>query len=133
MRSAPVAFRHLREGHNVGKVVLTLPEPIDPKRTTLITGATGGLGALIARHLVKEQKAEHLLLVSRSGPEAKGAKELQAELEDQGAKVQVKACDVSDPKALGALLDQVPDEHPLGCGHPLRCPARRRADRVAER
>ena len=114
MRSAPVAFRHLREGNNVGKVVLTLPEPIDPKRTTLITGATGGLGALIARHLVKEQKAEHLLLVSRSGPEAKGAKELQQELQDQGAEVQIKACDVSDPKALGKLLDQVPDEHPLG-------------------
>ena len=114
MRSAPVAFRHLREGNNVGKVVLTLPEPIDPKRTTLITGATGGLGALIARHLVKEQRAEHLLLLSRSGLKAEGAKELQQELEDQGAKVQIKACDVSDPKALGKLLDQVPDEHPLG-------------------
>ena len=53
-------------------------------------------------------------MLSRSGLKAKGAKELQAELEDQGAKVQVKACDVSDPKALEKLLDQVPDEHPLG-------------------
>ncbi|HEY8808629.1 MAG TPA: polyketide synthase dehydratase domain-containing protein, partial [Solirubrobacterales bacterium] len=45
----------------------------DPEKTTLITGATGGLGALIARHLVEEHGAKHLLLVSRSGKEAKGA------------------------------------------------------------
>ena len=68
MRSAPVAFRHLREGQNVGKVVLTLPEPIDPKRTTLITGATGGLGALIARHLVKEQKSRAPALAEQKRP-----------------------------------------------------------------
>src|SRR5881394_1220477 len=114
IRNAPQAFRHLREGQNIGKVVLTLPRAIDPERTVLVTGATGGLGALTARHLVKEHKAEHLLLVSRSGPDAAGAKELQAELKELGAKTTIAACDVSDRKALKALLDQVPTEHPLG-------------------
>ncbi|MBO0837302.1 MAG: acyltransferase domain-containing protein, partial [Actinobacteria bacterium] len=40
---------------------------IDPERTVLITGATGGLGSLIARHLVERHDARHLLLISRSG------------------------------------------------------------------
>ena len=74
MREAPRAFRRLREGKNVGKLVLTLPRAIDPERTVLISGATGALGALVARHLVEHHGAGHLLLVSRSGPEAEGAK-----------------------------------------------------------
>ena len=52
-------------------------EPIDPERTVLITGGTGGLGALVARHLAEHHGARHLLLVSRSGPEAEGAEELR--------------------------------------------------------
>ncbi len=57
VRDAVAAFRHLREGHNVGKVVLTVPQAIDPERTVLITGGTGALGALTARHLVEAHGA----------------------------------------------------------------------------
>ena len=114
MREAPEAFRLLREGGNVGKLVLTAPQPLDPEKTTLITGGTGGLGALFARHLVQEQGAGHLLLVSRSGPEAAGAGELEAELTELGAKVTIAACDVADQEQLRALIEQIPDEHPLG-------------------
>ena len=42
------------------------PRALNPERTVLITGATGALGALIARHLVEAHGARHLLLVSRS-------------------------------------------------------------------
>jgi malonyl CoA-acyl carrier protein transacylase len=114
MREAPRAFRHLREGKNVGKVVLTIPRTIDPERTVLVTGATGGLGALTSRHLVERHGARHLLLVSRSGEKAGGAKELQAELEGLGAETTIAACDVSDREALQGLLAAIPAEHPLG-------------------
>jgi acyl transferase domain-containing protein/acyl carrier protein len=87
---------------------------IDPERTVLITGATGGLGALVARHLAEQRGARHLLLVSRSGPEAEGAGELQAELEGLGAETRIVACDVSDLEALGKLLASISAEHPLG-------------------
>ena len=40
----------LREGRNIGKVVLTIPQPLDPEATVLITGGTGDLGGLLARH-----------------------------------------------------------------------------------
>ncbi|MGD0067906.1 MAG: beta-ketoacyl synthase N-terminal-like domain-containing protein, partial [Streptosporangiaceae bacterium] len=41
----------------------------------LITGGTGGLGAVIARHLVTSRGARELLLVSRRGRAAEGAAE----------------------------------------------------------
>src|SRR5262249_55981797 len=71
-------------------------------------------GALVARHLAESHGARHLLLISRSGEEAEGAKELRTELEELGAQVEIAACDVTDGKALKDLLAQIPDEHPLG-------------------
>ena len=87
---------------------------LDPDATVLITGGTGGLGALTARHLVEKHGARHLLLTSRSGGEAPGAAELSAELSGLGAEVRIAGCDVSDRDALKSLLDSLPQEHPLG-------------------
>nr|WP_245703344.1 type I polyketide synthase [Streptomyces lushanensis] len=81
--------------------------------TVLITGGTGSLGGLFARHLVTEHGVRHLLLVSRRGERADGATELAAGLTALGATVTVEACDVSDRAALAALLARVPREHPL--------------------
>ncbi len=89
-------------------------EPFDPERTVLLTGATGALGAQVARHMVEAQGARHLLLVSRRGADAPGTAELRAELERQGAEVTIAACDVADREALAALLDSLGDDHPLG-------------------
>ncbi|MEV5434368.1 type I polyketide synthase, partial [Streptomyces sp. NPDC052701] len=75
--------------------------------TVLITGATGALGALFARHLVTEHGVRRLLLTSRSGESAPRAAELLAELTGLGAEVELRACDVSDRDALAGLLDGV--------------------------
>ena len=69
--------------------------------TVLVTGGTGGLGALVARHLVERHGVRSLLLVSRRGASADGAAELQA----LDAEVEIAACDVTDRDALAALLD----------------------------
>ncbi|HWY18788.1 MAG TPA: SDR family NAD(P)-dependent oxidoreductase, partial [Solirubrobacteraceae bacterium] len=116
MRRASQAFRFMSQARHTGKIVLTLPAPafVDPGRTVLITGGTGTLGALLARHLVAEHGVEHLLLASRGGPDAEGAKELRADLESLGASVTIAACDVSDCAQLAALLAAIPDERPLG-------------------
>ncbi|RLV10396.1 3-ketoacyl-ACP reductase [Streptomyces griseocarneus] len=81
--------------------------------TVLVTGASGSLGGLVARHLVAEHGVRHLLLVSRRGAEAPGAAELAAGLADAGASVTWAACDVADREALAAVLAAVPAEHPL--------------------
>ncbi|MDQ7806831.1 SDR family NAD(P)-dependent oxidoreductase [Amycolatopsis sp. A133] len=78
----------------------------NPDGTVLITGASGVLGGLLARHLVTVHGVRHLLLLSRSTP---GIDELTA----AGASVTVLACDVADRDALEAALARIPAEHPL--------------------
>ncbi|MER5811068.1 type I polyketide synthase [Streptomyces sp. NPDC002033] len=86
----------------------------DPERTVLLTGGTGELGRLVARHLVTEHGVRHLLLAGRRGPAAEGVDALVAELDAAGARTTVVACDVSVREDVRALLAAVPAEHPLG-------------------
>ncbi|MEV0292118.1 type I polyketide synthase [Nocardia sp. NPDC050710] len=113
LRRAPEAFRYLSQARHVGKNVLTIPDPIDPAGTVLITGGTGVLGAAAARHLVTAHGARNLLLLSRSGRTAAGAEELAAELAGLGAEVEIAACDAADATALAAVLAAIPAAHPL--------------------
>ncbi|MEU7646490.1 type I polyketide synthase [Streptomyces huasconensis] len=86
---------------------------LDPEGTVLITGGTGSLGMMMARHLVTGHGVRHLLLAGRRGPQAPGADALVAELAATGAEVTVRACDLTDRAQLAALLDAVPEAHPL--------------------
>ncbi|MFD5164470.1 SDR family NAD(P)-dependent oxidoreductase, partial [Streptomyces hawaiiensis] len=113
VRRAPEAFRFLSQARHIGKVVLTVPQPLDGTGTVLVTGGTGALGAVLARHLVAAHGVRHLLLTSRNGAAAAGARELAAELTGLGADVTLASCDAADADALAALLAGIPAEHPL--------------------
>ncbi|MFI8933980.1 SDR family NAD(P)-dependent oxidoreductase [Streptomyces sp. NPDC053474] len=71
----------------------------------LVTGASGMLGGLIARHLVARHGVRRLVLASRRGQV--GA--LYDELTGLGAEVALVACDVAERDAVAALLA----EHPV--------------------
>jgi acyl transferase domain-containing protein len=86
---------------------------LDADGTVLVTGGTGTLGGIVARHLVARHGARHLLLVSRQGSQATQADELRSELAAGGAEVTLASCDVADREALAALLAGISPAHPL--------------------
>ncbi|MBZ9638788.1 SDR family NAD(P)-dependent oxidoreductase, partial [Streptomyces sp. PSKA30] len=107
VRSAADAYRRLAEDRHTGKAVLTVPRPLDPDGTVLVTGASGTLGQLVLRRLVSGHGVRHVLLLSRSGAEA------PADVTADGVRVESVACDVADREQLARALARIPAEHPL--------------------
>ncbi|HWN36295.1 MAG TPA: SDR family NAD(P)-dependent oxidoreductase [Pseudonocardia sp.] len=88
-------------------------EPARLPGAVLITGGTGTLASLTARHLAATGRARHLLLVSRSGPAASGVAAVAAGIAAAGADVHVVSTDVTDRAAVAGLLAGLPRAYPL--------------------
>jgi NADPH:quinone reductase-like Zn-dependent oxidoreductase/acyl carrier protein len=113
VRQAPAALRWMSQAGHTGKIVLSVPQPLDPEGSVLVTGGTGTLGALTARHLTTTHNVRHLILASRRGPAAPGSAALAADLAGRGAHVTIAACDAADRGALAGLLAGIPAAHAL--------------------
>jgi acyl transferase domain-containing protein/NADPH:quinone reductase-like Zn-dependent oxidoreductase/acyl carrier protein/NADP-dependent 3-hydroxy acid dehydrogenase YdfG len=107
------ALRHFRDARHTGKLVVTFRRSLDQDGTVLITGGTGTLGGMLARHLVTRHGARHLHLAGLQGPDAPGAGRLGDELAALGATVTVTAHDVADAGQVAALLAAIPADRPL--------------------
>jgi len=109
VQHAPEAFRFMSQARHVGKIVLQMPQFVDPGGSVLVTGGLGDLGVLVARRLVDVHGVRSLVLASRRGLAAQGASALVEELQERGASVRVLACDVSDRAQLKELIGSVGD------------------------
>ncbi|MEU7133434.1 SDR family NAD(P)-dependent oxidoreductase [Streptomyces sp. NPDC046261] len=122
------AFRQMQHSRHLGKVVISF-DPLDepplvhhlarPPRlredaTYLITGGTGGFGAVSADWLA-DLGARHLALVSRRGAHSPEAAGVRAALTARGVDAVAHAVDVTDPEAMRALVRRID-----AGGHPVR-------------
>ncbi|HET8683090.1 MAG TPA: acyltransferase domain-containing protein, partial [Micromonosporaceae bacterium] len=89
------------------------PVALSPDGTVLITGGTGRLAGLVAEHLVRAWQVRHLILASRTGPDAAGAVDTVARLGELGAQVRVVPVDVGDAAAVAGLVAGTDPAHPL--------------------
>ncbi len=80
---------------------MALPQPA-PDRTAVVTGASSGIGAEIARELVR--RGHGVTLVARR---ADKLADLAAELRGSGVRAEVLALDLADRRARAALPDRV--------------------------
>jgi uncharacterized protein len=79
---------------------MSLPKP-SPTTTAVVTGASSGIGADIARELAS--RGYGVTLVARREDKLR---ELATELED-AVRVEVVGCDVADPEARAGLFDEI--------------------------
>ncbi len=119
VRCAPQAYQFVSQARHIGKVVLSAPTELRDALaagTVLITGGTGLVGSVLARHLVSAYGVRNLVLVSRMGEQGAGVAELVDELCEAGARVLVAACDVADQSAVEKLIAGWGREYPALTG-----------------
>jgi acyl transferase domain-containing protein/NADPH:quinone reductase-like Zn-dependent oxidoreductase/SAM-dependent methyltransferase len=117
------AFRHLAQGRNVGKVVLSFPalEAADVKKAPVyadgcywITGGLEDLGLKVAEWLV-EQGARHLVL-SGTEPPAADATAVISRMQTQGARVEAVTANVSRRDEVLRVLEGIDRSAVCLCG-----------------
>ena len=122
--NAPDAFRFMQNGKHIGKVVLSLrdqavtavpseDEPVAFRAdgTYLITGGMGGFGLAVARWMAS-RGAGNLVLLGRRGAHATDAKQAIADIEQLGARVIVRAGDVTKANDVAAVLAEIDRDLP---------------------
>ena len=72
-------------------------------RVALVTGAGRGIGAAVARYLAAA--GAEVVLVARTTSELRS---VAAQIESAGGRAQVRPCDVTDTRAVRALIDRLP-------------------------
>ncbi len=115
------AFRYMQQSRHIGKIVVTYNTGVHPvqspqreKRrlelsadaTYLVTGGLSGFGLKTAEWLASKG-ARNLVLAGRKGVVIAEARAALAQLEDAGVRVHATACDVTDARALSAMLSEI--------------------------
>ncbi|MBE9170244.1 type I polyketide synthase [Pleurocapsales cyanobacterium LEGE 06147] len=107
------AFRYMAGAKHIGKVVVSLPasesseqKKVRPDSSYLITGGLGALGLKVARWMVVEQGAQHLVLAGRREASARAREELE-KLEEFGTEILTLEADVSKERDVARLLDKI--------------------------
>jgi len=119
------AFSFLAKSQHIGKVCIdmnVLPQvaqykqrnsDLDADKCLIITGGLGGLGALLGKWCI-DHGAKKLVLLGRKGAATEDAKAAVKTLQEQGAKVDVYACDATDFNSLSNVFKEIEKKWIIG-------------------
>ncbi len=113
LAEARIAFRRMQQARHIGKIVLQVPNPLQPRggRSYLITGGLGALGLHTAAYLA-QLGAGDIVLTSRRLPDANAQRAIADIMERYRCRIHTFAADVGDESQVAELLSRIRAELP---------------------
>ena len=113
LTEAKTAFRRMQQARHIGKIVVQMPKPLQPRgdRSYLITGGLGALGLHTAAYLA-QLGAGDIVLTSRHLPDADAQGAIADIMERYRYRIHTFAADVGDEAQAGELLERIRAELP---------------------
>ncbi|BBY80875.1 putative polyketide synthase [Mycolicibacterium pulveris] len=113
LTEARAAFRRMQQARHIGKIVLQIPQPLQPRpdRSYLITGGLGAIGLHTASYLA-QLGAGDIVLTSRREPDAQARQAIGQLTERYKCRVHVLPSDVGDEAQVRELLERIRAELP---------------------
>jgi acyl transferase domain-containing protein/acyl carrier protein len=113
LTEARSAFRRMQQARHIGKIVLQIPNPLQPRgdRSYLITGGLGAIGLHTASYLA-QLGAGDIVLTSRRAPDADTQRAIEDITERYRCRIHTFAADVGDESEVATLLDRIRAELP---------------------
>jgi acyl transferase domain-containing protein/acyl carrier protein len=113
LTEAKAAFRRMQQARHIGKIVLQMPNPLQPRgdRSYLITGGLGAIGLHTAAYLA-QLGAGDIVLTSRRTPDADAQRAIDDITERYRCRIHTFAADVGDESEVEKLLERIRAELP---------------------
>ncbi len=113
LAEARAAFRRMQQARHIGKIVVQIPNPLQPRadRSYLITGGLGAVGLHTASHLA-QLGAGDIVLTSRRAPDADVQRQIEEISERYKCRVHVFPADVGEQSEVEKLLERIRAELP---------------------
>lgn len=110
---ARAAFRRMQQARHIGKIVVQMPNPLQPRpdRTYLITGGLGAIGLHTAAYLA-QLGAGDIVLTSRRAPDADVQQTIDDITERYKCRIHAFSTDVGVEAEVATLLDRIRAELP---------------------
>lgn len=113
LTEARAAFRRMQQARHIGKIVVQIPNPLQPRadRSYLITGGLGAIGLHTASYLA-QLGAGDIVLTSRRAPGADAQRLIEEITERYRCRIHVFTADVGDESEVAELLARIRAELP---------------------
>ncbi|CAJ1496945.1 SDR family NAD(P)-dependent oxidoreductase [[Mycobacterium] kokjensenii] len=113
LAEAKTAFRRMQQARHIGKIVLAMPAPLQPRgdRSYLVTGGLGAIGLHVAGYLA-QLGAGDIVLTGRRGPDADARRVIDEITERHKCRIHTFAADVGEETEVAQLLDRIRAELP---------------------